>query len=403
MKKTLLIITLLLVLTGVNAQENSVAGSWILTKIETQKGTQDVFAPVEFQPEGNFLAMDIKMGTWKYLKKAGKVHITSEQFRVANGDNKIVKLDNEELVLENPDAKMFFLRINKKKMAAENNASGLIGTWKLDSDDNQLLKLLIFKAPDSLIYVEKEPGSTSRAVGSWIYNKKDNSLIITLFGQNTGFRGKNKITIGKDSFTLENNGVIAKAVREKTSSKTEHLNFTEDDFFDSDGNFKYENDAQKLPWNDKQAMMDYLATIHRLIYKYSVLIPDAGTFRSKILKADVAVENGGDKACIDYIFNGYDKEHLPEDTQLPPNCYDDLTYNNLFPLKSASFRVAGKEKITTPAGTFQCTVLEAVGSFDRLLKMWMIDDKPGVYAKIIMENKDPRFGFYNVYELQEIK
>ena len=403
MQKTLLIITLLFVVFSVNAQENSVAGNWLLTKIETRKGAQEAYAPVEFRSSGDFLAMDIKMGTWKYMEKTGTVHINSEQFRVANGDNKIAKLNKEEMVLENPAAKMFFMRVNKEKTVAENRASGLEGTWKLDSDDDQLLKLLIFKAPDSLIYVEKEPGSTSRALGSWMYNKDDNYLIVTLFGQNTGFRGKNKITIGKDSFTLENNGVTIKAVREKTGSKIEHLSFNEDDFYDTDGNFKYENDEQKLPWNDRQAMLDYLATIHRLTYKYSVLIPDAGTFRSKIFKADVTVENGGSKVCIDYIFNGYDKDHLPDDTQLPPNCYDDLTYNKLYPLKEADFRVAGKEQITTPAGTFQCTVIEALGDFDMLEKMWLIDDKPGVYAKIIMENKDPDFEFYKVYELQGIK
>ncbi len=379
----------------------SVSGTWLLTKIEKANKVQEVYAPVTFQANGDFMAMGIKMGTWKYHGKI--VQIASQQFKVGNGNNNILKLDKQEMILENAGAKMYFRRLDREKILAENKASGLTGTWKLDSDDHSVIQLLVFKAPDSLYFIEKEPGSTSRTSGSWIYNNNDNSLIVTIMGHGTDFRGMNKITLGKDSFTLENNGKTIKGTREKTTGKIEHLNFKESDFYDADGNFKYEEDENKVPWNDPQAMLDFLKTVHRLDYKYSVLIPDAGIFKSKIFKAGVAVKDNGEKVCVDYIFNGYDKDHLPDDTALPPNCYDYTTYNKLFPLKEADFRVAGKEQVTTPAGTFQCTVVEALGDFDTMEKMWMIDDKPGVYAMIIMENKDPSFGFYKVYELQGIK
>ena len=385
------------------AQNNKVpvAGDWLFTKMETMKGIRNIYAPVSFRPNGDFLAMDIKMGTWKYHGKT--VQIASRQFKVANGDNKVLKLNKDGMVLENAGTKMYFRRLDREKVMAQNKASGLVGTWKLASDDHSVLQLLVFKAPDSLYFIEKEPGSTSRVSGSWIYNKNDNSLIVTMMGYRTDFRGLNKITLGKDSFTLENNGKTIKATREKTTGKIEHLNFKESDFYDADGNFKYEEDENKVPWNDPQAMLDFLKTVHQLDYKYSVYIPDANTFKSKILKAGVAVKDNGEKVCVDYIFNGYDKDHLPDDTALPPNCYDEDSYNKLFPLKEADFRVAGKEQITTPAGTFQCTVIEALGDFDTMEKLWMIDNKPGVYAKIIMENKDHSFGFYKVYELQGIK
>ncbi len=381
--------------------KNSPQGDWLLTKIIKENKTQEIYAPVTFQANGDFLAMGLKMGTWKYQGKT--VQIASQQFKVGNGNNNILKLDKQEMILENGGAKMYFRRMDKEKILAENKASGLTGTWKLNSGDPQVLQLLIFKAPDSLVFVEKEPGVTSRALGSWIYNKKEHSLIVVMIGHRTDFRGMNKITFGKDSFALENNGNTIKATREKTTGKIEHLNFKESDFYDADGNFKYEEDENKVPWNDPQAVLDFLKTVHQLDYKYSVYIPDANMFKSKMFKAGVAVKDNGEKVCVDYIFNGYDKDHLPDDTALPPNCYDADTYNKLFPLKEADFRVAGKEQITTPAGTFQCTVIEALGNFDTMEKMWMIDDKPGVYAKIIMENKDPSFGFYKVYELQGIK
>ena len=401
MKKHILFVLAALLFANITWGKNVPSGDWLLTKIEKENKVQEVYAPVTFQANGDFLAMGMKMGTWKFQKKT--VQITSDRFKVANGDNKVLKLNKEEMVLENAGTKMYFLRMDKEKIFAENKASGLTGTWQLASDDDQTLLLLIFKAPDSLLYVEKKPGVTSRASGSWIYNKKDNSLVVIMMGHRTDFRGMNKITMGKDAFTLENKGNTIKATREKTTGKIEHLNFRESDFYDADGNFKYDDDEEKLPWKDAYAMLDYLKTIHQLTYKYSVLVSDANVFKSEMFKAGVMMADHDQKACIDYIFNGYDKAHLPDDTALPPNCYDEGSYNKLFPLKEADFRVTGKEQITTPAGTFQCTVIEALGDFDTLEKMWMINDKPGVYAKIIMEKKDPDFGFYKVYELQEIK
>jgi hypothetical protein len=403
MRKTVVLLLLtFLVQIGIS-KNGPVAGEWLLTKIETKDGAQEVYAPVSFQANGDFLAMGMKMGTWSYDKKTKVVKIVSQQFKVANGDNKILKLDKGEMLLQSALAKIYYKRIDKEKVIRENTASGLTGTWRLASDDDQMLRLLRFKAPDSLFYVEIEPGVTSRASGSWIYNAKDNTLIVIMMGNSTDFLGLNKITMEKDAFTLENKGNTIKATREKTTGKIEHLNFKESDFYDADGNFKYNNEEEKLPWNDSYALLDYLKTVHQLTYKYSVLVPYAQVFKSQTFHAGVTMKNNDQKACVDYIFNGYDKDHLPDDTALPSTCFYEGSYNNLFPLKEANFRIAGKEQITTPAGTFQCTVIEALGNFDTLEKMWMIDDKPGVYAKIIMEKKDPDFGFYKMYELQEIK
>jgi hypothetical protein len=60
-------------------------------------------------------------------------------------------------------------------------------------------------------------------------------------------------------------------------------------------------------------------------------------------------------------------------------------------------------QITTPAGTFECTVLESIDYDEVRKKLWMINDRLGIYARIIEENPDEIFGHYSVYELQEIK
>ena len=77
----------------------------------------------------------------------------------------------------------------------------------------------------------------------------------------------------------------------------------------------------------------------------------------------------------------------------------------LYPLTDDIFRIVGNEQITTPAGTFNCVVVEVATISDVLKKLWVITDKPGfgIYAKVIDENPDETWGHYSVYELQAIK
>ena len=80
------------------------------------------------------------------------------------------------------------------------------------------------------------------------------------------------------------------------------------------------------------------------------------------------------------------------------------SYNLFFPMDEYyRFRIAGHEKVKVPAGEFQCTVVEAADGEDKY-KLWMIDDLPGVYAKIVNVSDSP-FGKseYSVQELEEIK
>lgn len=63
----------------------------------------------------------------------------------------------------------------------------------------------------------------------------------------------------------------------------------------------------------------------------------------------------------------------------------------------------GDYKYEDEAGTFDCTVVEALGDSDLLKKLWMINDRVGIYARIIQEDPDETFGHYAIYELKEIK
>lgn len=404
MKYTIILILALIFSANIAISKNvPVAGDWLLTKIESQDGDKDVYAPVSFQTNGDFIAMDMNMGTWNFDKKANVVNIVSEQFKVANGDNNVIILNSGEMVLQSAMAKLYFKRMDKEKITKENASSGLIGTWKIPSDNTEVMTLITFITPDSFSYVKKEPGVITNGSGTWIFSNKDHSLIFV--ARIEDLEKKYNITnISAEEFSLENNGDVIKIIKTKTPAKIEHLTFKPDDFFDADGDFKYENEDGKLPWKDAYSVYDYLNNIQQLVYKYSSLVQGTMVFQSKELVANVDTYENNDKVCIDFIFNGYDRAHLPEDTSLPPNCIsDDDYYNRLFPEKESDYRIVGKDDVTTPAGTFRCTIIESIGDRDQRYKMWMIDDKPGVYAKIIEEDPDENFGYYHVYELQKIK
>ena len=177
------------------------------------------------------------------------------------------------------------------------------------------------------------------------------------------------------------------------------LSFTENDFFNEDGDFKYYEDEGKLPWQDFYEMLGSLQNVKQLVYRFSRLDEDAGTFNSRTLKADVKSNLEEEQLSIDYIFYGYDRYNLPEDADLPPNSDNSSL---LYPEEDMSFRISGSEQITTTAGTFDCTIVEAIGSFESLKKLWMINNKPGIYARIIVD-KPGDFGEYFVFELEEVK
>jgi len=186
------------------------------------------------------------------------------------------------------------------------------------------------------------------------------------------------------------------------NSKIERLSFNQEMFKDEDENYKYEADEEKLPWKSSYEMMLSLINTDHLIYKYANLIEDTETFENKTLKAEVKINEDEQMLSIDCIFHGYDRYNLPEDADLPPNQLDFRFDNKIYPLKDLLLRISGEETITTEAGTFKCTLIEAYSNlFEESYKLWMINDKPGVYAKIIAD-KAGMFGHYHVFELSKI-
>ena len=79
-------------------------------------------------------------------------------------------------------------------------------------------------------------------------------------------------------------------------------------------------------------------------------------------------------------------------------------FSPLFPVEKPSHELKSRESITVPAGEFDCVVADLKDFFGKQLTVWMIVDKPGVYAKVVETMPNAEDDKTNkVFELAEIK
>ncbi len=398
MKNTFLVI-LTLVTSLTFAQKNTSAkGEWILDQIAENGKYQSIGQLVDFNQDGNLYIQEIPFGTWKSSQTENTIIMDAEDM---SGRYELAYISNSNMQLSLNEKDLYFTKIDREKIQKDNLASGLIGLWEYANDmGDDTHRLVEFKAPDTVTLIEKDENMESRSSGMWLYDAELDRLII--IGQIERIRGINdEVDITNNEVNFVNNKVATTLKKVVQDALAIHrLAFSDKDFYDESGDYKYYDDEQKLPWQDSMNMMMKLVNVKQLVYNFSTLIEDAQVFEKKILKANVDSKPQDQLLSIDFIFYGYDIYNLPEDTALPPNNFDE--YNKLYPLKDDSFRVSGAEEITVAAGTFNCTVIEAIGSFEENIKFWMINDQPGIIAKII-KDKPGRFGYYHVYELQSIE
>lgn len=184
-------------------------------------------------------------------------------------------------------------------------------------------------------------------------------------------------------------------------AKLEHLTFTVEDFYTENlENYKYSTEKDKLPWQDFHLVLGQLSDIKQLVYSYYHLNKEINTFETKTLTADVYVKAENQRLRIDNIFNGYDRYHIAEG-EVYLGDYEGGNAD-LYPLDEGMYRVMGQEELTLGLGTFNCTVVEALNDNEKL-KIWLMNDKPAIIAKVIKEPREESSTHYSIYELQEIK
>ena len=441
-KLSILLFALLVISTSISAKKKSALGSWLLVKIEEKGEIMQPYAEITFKDDGYAIWDGRVFGTWEQSKK--NFTLESKMIKELSAEWKISKFKDGELVLTKPDTKLFFIIFDKAKIEEDNKNSGLEGVWKVDevimkateeaieeaveeitegaveeateengseeySDveledrDNETKKTLIFSLPDTYKRLEEFNGGTSSESGTWMYNKTKSSLVL-IDGRNAQKFELVKLT--EKELIIDNNKETMVATKiELGNLKIIRLGFTEEDFFDENGDYLYNDDSEKLPWNDTYKTMDFLENVKALVYNYSIKLRDIELFDTKEIVAKVSSSTEKMTIDINNIFENGDSYTFSANDEYYENSFYDN--NRLYPLDGNyySFRVTGQEKITTAAGTFDCTVIDACGHSEKTYRIWMINDKPGIFAKVIEERPDSfdENFTYKVYELIEIK
>lgn len=393
---------------------NKFTGVWLLEKVEKDGEIDFVGQIMDLNSNGIFYAQGIVFGKWDYNKATKRIifDVTEENEKL-NGEHPIIKSNKVIFIINVEGTKLYFIKINHEKIAKENSASDLIGTWIFNGVPNSYTKSVVtFKEPDGFKIVEVQEGMESTLNGMWMFNKKEMTLMMIGLHSEDTFKGINKvIKVNEETLELanstnvylatkkvENPEIIGNSLKAESTLEIEHLSFTYDDFTTDDGNYKYNREVEKLPWQDFYLLIDQISDIKQLVYSYDKLIEETHTSETKILKADVFIEEDNQRFRVDNIFYGYDRYNTPEDSFFPEN--DENGNADLYPLNESMYRVVGQEKLTLSIGIFNCTVVEALNGIEKL-KIWIMNDKPAIIAKLIKESKESN-DQYSIYELQEI-
>lgn len=401
MKKTILFIIGILGLISItNAQKYKIEGNWLLNKVIIEDKIHEPSIIMDFNHSGIVYIEGREIASWRY--KEAILSLESTIKKNYNGNFKLVETSTNEIVFENNTQSWHLSKYDLAKIKTQNIQSGFLGTWKLNDNNSNILKLLTFNSPDNFISIEKQDGYETRSKGRWVFDKSSNKLL--MIGRIDAIRGKNKVLkLDNKEFILENHQATISAQRiVQNANRIKRLTFNQEMFIDENDNFIYDADEEKLPWKNSYQMMESLKNTDQLVYNYANLIENTKTFENKTLKSNVKTNQKTPMLNIDYIFNGYDRHNLPDNSELPDNQLNFRLDNKVYPLKDIYYRIAGQETITTKAGIFNCTILEAYSDMlEESYKLWLVNNKPGVYAKIIAD-KPGTFGHYHIYELIDL-
>lgn len=370
---TVLLFTLAFIL---NAQEKKISGEWLMYEAVQPGKTVEPYIILDFTNKGTIQIFGIDFGFWKYLPGNNILELKSEMEPDFNGDADILRFDNDTLIIKFDTVKFSFAKLNYENLWQQNKLSKLQGLWKLYGYENYYMK---FNEPDNFLTVNNNDGSITTYRGQWFFNPKDSLLLVISFLRE--LKGKSLLkNFTRDEFTIINSG--KKFIGKKVDTNKFHidrLTFTEDSF---DENADYRD---KLPWNDFDLMKQRLADIKQLVYSSGFLIEDLNVLFYHTILQFIDVDENKGKVCF------VNKRVVGRDTiQFSEVYHDHLSnrYNLFFPEDDPIFyRVIGKDTINVPAGKFECTVVEALEG-NKKLKYWMVNQMPGVYAKIISEEKD---------------
>jgi len=387
MKKIFSILLLTFSLTVTDLMAASVDGMWFFYKIETKGSVDEPLVETEFTKDGLIRMMSMDFGTYKHNKSKNTLVISSKKKSFAGTYN--ITFSNKKMILKNKKSTLYFEEYNLQKISDDNKLSKLVGTWnKQDKKGTYTYK---FTLPNlyTCVYNGMEMSETTK--GDWIFNPQEKTL--TVLSMSNPLRGKSILkSVSKSEFViLTQEGEVS--ATKQVEFKIEKLNFTYEDL--------PEEPTYEFPqeWNI-YSMQLFLSTLKSVDYKvtksYSEVMVhthirsqlEVNRDKNKITILNFKLVDGKiaeqfSKKIKDDRFNNANNDFFPEEELYP-------------------FRRLASQKVTVAAGIFQCSVYEGMNGEDKI-KLWMIEDMPGIYAKVISQKTGPYGEMeYTVRELEKI-
>ncbi len=290
-----------------------------------------------------------------------------------------------------------------KSAVSDSFIQNIIGTWKVNNPKLVDSIYMVFNNTGEIIIYKISASFNEQTKGRWFYNKENHSLIIKISDED--FNGTYRITkLSTLSFTIKNRKHIINVKRlKKHLKKQDYLNFKANHIYTD--NYDQEKESTKLPWRNYESFSSFLINVTHLTYTHFNLVKDSNLLDSKEEETYINVNKA--KTRIE-IGNLFPEKILIENqdtngTVLTRGAYEEKQ-DFFYPLETPDFfKVIGDKEIKTSAGKFLCTVVETINDFDEIkTRYYMIKNRPGIYAKIVVSIDISGWKQHEIYELSGI-
>lgn len=293
--------------------------------------------------------------------------------------------------------------------------TSIVGNWQLTTvsevgETETGLEVVFIFEDNGVLKAGKNPKSRTMNVGAWKYNKQKKLLLLTS-EMDQDFNGEATVLKLNDKELVYKKGIATFSFIKFTpppkievTMEKPILSFEIEEMYDEDENFNYEEAEAKLPWKI-ETIVNYLKEYTEMVYSVTSFPDEQEPFawvESEKINYNEA-EQTIDVRSYSYTQNDY--IDMMEDPILMDNLSEYEEDFMFFPNDNLDiYQIVGTEQLETPAGTFECTIVEGFGRFNAKVQYWMVTNKPGVFAKVINVKDAPTpYGNTTVYILKELK
>ena len=377
-----IVLLALLMLSLRQAPADKITGKWILVSYTTGGETATPYQLMEFTDEGKILFRGFEMARYSY--QHNKIRMQSSVEPSLNGEGHIQWQGHDRMQIILDSAVMDFMRWKE-----DYRLRPLAGVWIYYDDPEVYLK--ISDSATITEFVQTDYG-TEMSMASGIYLPEEKKIII----QNPAgyFTGVYKVEReNEQGMIFSRDGRDYDLIKDNETAPPPDLSFTYEDL-------PAEEDEGRLPWNgiswnDYDTSMVYYyqrRTYIDLLERFHIV--------NEMDRHKINRRNG--TFCISqHLIKSHGKR-----PQIAENCKGRVaqSHNPFFPRpRPDRFRIVSTDTLyETPDFAFPCTLVEGVDG-DKKFRYWMINNMPGVYARIIVQFPGDRDQeVYYIRELIEI-